>query len=78
MRARKASNLSPLPAVCGVSSSRPGGPTAKRQPSPEGLGINDRDSARPGLPWERRRRGTIRVILHDMSHSYSNKCFHGV
>jgi hypothetical protein len=39
----------------------------KRQPSPEGLGINHRDSARPGLPWERRRRGTMRVILCDTS-----------
>src|ERR1700722_20115960 len=39
------------------ASSRPGGPTAKRQPSPEGLGIDDRDC-------ERRRRGTIFASDH--------------
>jgi hypothetical protein len=38
---------------------RPGGPTAKREPSPEGLGLNPEDDLPgPGVPWERRRRGT--------------------
>jgi hypothetical protein len=41
------------------TASRPGGPPAKRQPSPEGLGRNPHhDSTRPGVPWERHRRGT--------------------
>jgi hypothetical protein len=44
---------------------------AKRQPGPEGPGINDDDS-------ERRKRGTIRVILRDISHSYSNNCVYAV
>ena len=35
------------------SSSRPGGPAAKREPSPVGLGINANDDP------ERRRRGTV-------------------
>jgi hypothetical protein len=65
--------------VPGIASPRPGGPTAKRQPSPEGLGIKcDDDPARPGLPWERRRCGTIRVIQRDISHSYSNNCVYAV
>jgi hypothetical protein len=57
--------------VRGIASSRPGGPIAKRQPGPEGPGINDDDS-------ERRKRGTIRVILRDISHSYSNNCVYAV
>src|ERR1700729_1591929 len=43
----------------GPDPSRPGGPPAKRQPSPEGLGWDPHhDPARPGLPWERQKRGT--------------------
>jgi hypothetical protein len=43
--------------------SRPGGPPAKHQPSPEGLGWHPRhDPARPGLPWERHRRGTHLIL----------------
>jgi hypothetical protein len=39
--------------------SRPGGPPAKHQPSPEGLGLASiMMLACPGVPWERRRRGT--------------------
>jgi hypothetical protein len=40
-------------------SARPGGPTAKGQPSPEGLGIHHDDD-------ERRRRGTF--LLDDAMH----------
>ncbi|HET6219318.1 MAG TPA: hypothetical protein VFE27_20010 [Acidobacteriaceae bacterium] len=58
--------------VCGVSHRRgPEGRWPNVSPAPEGPGINDDDS-------ERRKRGTIRVILRDISHSYSNNCVYAV